>query len=273
MERWQKLAGGAFAFAVLAGAAGPATALPVIDTWDYTLDNAFTEWDADSVIGLDPNPTLGGATRLEWPVSFDTADRSALEVEQDTLGVVNGTVDTNGGPAPGATLTHFNFPIPTDLEPEFLTSGRLSVQATLTPNTPPEGGSAGPFTTFFDFLFDESPNVEDCGFPSTSNCDDLFVLAASGDLVQEFSFLDEIYTLTFGSEVLAPLDGDTCALVGLGAGCIGFLTTEEGVTDFVTFITVTHEAGPPPSVPEPGMLILFGTGLVALGVVRRRKAA
>jgi len=136
----------------------------------------------------------------------------------------------------GATLTHFNFPIPTSLESEFLTSGRLSVTASLTANSPSVPGDPIELSIVFDFLFIETPNVSDCGFSSESSCDDLFTLVNAGARIQDFTFSGENYELEFGSDELAALDAETCALVGLDAGCNGFLTTEEGITNFSTFI-------------------------------------
>lgn len=268
MKNWQKLAGsGALAFALLAGAAGQADAAPVITTWSYEVNNAFTEWDpSDGVVGSNPNSVLGGATRLEWPESFEGTP-SALEVDSVVTG--NDLV-TNGSSVSGAELRHFNNPIPTNLQDEFLTSGKLSVRATLMPFDPVTGGSVGPIDTFFDFLFMETKNVSSCGFPSNSVCDDIFLMVLAGDTEQTFEFLDETYTLIFGSDQLTQLGAAECGLFNLDAGCVGFKTTEGGLTEFGTTLSIT---GPAVAVPEPGMLALFGTGLVALGVIRRRKAA
>src|SRR5690606_8546333 len=164
MRNWQKLAGGgALAIVLLSGAAGSATAAPIISTWSFELNNAFTEWTPDGTVGLNPNPVLGGATRLEWPQSFD-GPRSALEVDSVVTG--NNLV-TNGAAVAGPQLTHFNNPIPTNLQDEYLSSGKLSIQATLTPFAPPASGSVGPMETFFDFLFMETENRSPCGFDST----------------------------------------------------------------------------------------------------------
>src|SRR5690606_24698002 len=101
MDRWTKLAGGgALALTLLVGVTGQASAV-IIDEWNFSTDNAFTEFDPDTVVGSSPNPVLGGATRIEWPVSFGSPNRSALEVEPASLGVFDGTVVTNGSAAEG----------------------------------------------------------------------------------------------------------------------------------------------------------------------------
>ena len=47
-----------------------------------------------------------------------------------------------------------------------------------------------------------------------------------------------------------------------------------GSNGYIVNITAdTFIPGPPPSVPEPGMLAVFGAGLLGLGLMRRRRAA
>ncbi|WP_162912889.1 THxN family PEP-CTERM protein [Rhodospirillaceae bacterium SYSU D60014] len=275
MDKWQRYAGGgALAFALLVGATGQASAV-VVDVWDYTLDNAFTEFAPAGVVGLNDNPTLGAPTRIEWPESFG-GTRSALEVQgADTdPGRQSGEVTTNGPAAPGPDLVHFNFPIPTEFESEFLTSGTLTARAVLTPQQPPIGGETGPIETFFEFAFNETPNRSgECVPDAQSVCDDFFALVAVGPTSETFTFDGETYTLLFGSTQLTPQSAETCALVGQAAGCLGFLTQENQTNVFETFISVTREGPGPSPVPEPGMLVLLGTGLLALGIIRRRQAS
>jgi hypothetical protein len=266
---WKLVAGGGLGVAVVLATSGGAAAAPIVNSWSYTLNNAFFDFQPGSVIGSGANPEVGGSTRIEWPAAFDGAT-SALEVEHDAMGVVGGTVTTNGGLAAGPDLLHINNPVPSSMEQDFLVSGRLSVQATLTPLDPAAEGSAGPFETFFDFTFKETENEGPCGFASETTCDDIFLLVGTGESTQTFDFLGETYTLTFGSERLATLSDEQCAEVGQAPGCIGFLTQENGTTVFDTFISVTGPEAPV-AVSEPGTVALLGAGLVALGFVGRRR--
>lgn len=264
MNHWLKLVGsGGLGAAVLFGAV-EAAAAPIVDSWSYTLNNAFIDLDR-AVIGSGSNPTIGGSTRIEWPIGHD-GERSALEVEPDSLGVVSGTVTTNGGTAPGPDLHHINNPIQIE---DFPSSGRLAVQAVLRPSDSALGGPTGPFEFLIDFSFMETPNTEPHGFEAQSACDDIFLLVGTSETTHEFTYLGETYTLRFGSERLAALSPEQCAAGGGQAGCIGFLTQEGGTTAFDTFISVTRAT----PVAEPGPVATLGAGLIALGLVGRRGRA
>lgn len=267
MKQWQKVSlGGALAAALCAAAGGQAVAGPLVSSWTYEINNAFELFEPVSgVVGLDPNAELGFPTRLEWPLSG--SGRSALEVD----GVLTGSdLQTNGATVSGGTLTHDNAPVATRFQDQFLSSGRLRVRVDL---SAPETGSDETVSveTFFDFAFKETENTGSCGFESASSCDDIFVLVDDGGLSKQFTFQGQTYTLIFGSEQLSTLDPAACQQLGIGAGCVGFLTPENASTDFRTFIRIVGPSVVP--VPEPEILLLVGTGLVILGMARRRRRA
>lgn len=255
-----------------------------VGLWDYTVT---TVWSGPSTFtgpgggaaGLiddqvsDPDVISWGASGGSYtaPTGDPNQDRSALEINNSPT---NGQVVTNGGPAPTNTITHYNNAISGNFDT--LTAASLQTTLTLTPILPPippgtPGTPQGPFSTTFTVDFIETLNQSPCGFPSTSVCDDIFVLTA-GSLDFTFDYEGTSYATTI-SEVtgnLGPLSNSSCAEAGAPSGCVGF-QTQEGLANNVQFQFAIREV--PVPVPAPGPLALMGVGLLGLGAARRFRPA
>lgn len=261
----QALAGVAL---VASMAAGQAIAAPIV-TWDYTLSSMFTS----ATFTSGPDVTTS-TTTLSW------GDPAAPNTQQSSLVInpatVNGTVNTfvgDGTPpaefiATGNTLTHNNFPIfaPT------LTSAVLRSELNLVdPGNSPNPGAQTPMV--IDIAFAETPNVTNCGFPSGSSCDDIFVITSSPFLNETFTYLGVDYFINVfptSGGVLGTLPVATCTAAGQSAGCVGFQTQENQSTSLPFGFTISTK--PLTQMPEPGTLALISLGLVGAGFIGRRKS-
>jgi hypothetical protein len=145
----------------------------------------------------------------------------------------------------------------------------------------------------FAIKFEETQNFPEtnppCPSPSGDNsgCMDIFVLDLTlggllGTKVVEGrlavildQFLDTngyLYEVLLSSNPdaqytqLQVLSNGQCAAAEAANGCVGMLTKESLTNRTALQFAVV-------SVPEPGMLVLFGTGLLGLAGLRRRKSA
>jgi hypothetical protein len=272
-------AGWVAAVAVPALFAAQGASAALVTDWNFQAYSAFTDWSPESdaegaVTPSNPNENFeGNPTTLSWGVA---ENQSSISIDP----VVEGTVQTNGDFEQSATFTHNNFPIrdPNDVS---LESFLLATNLVLTATAPPEmEGATESLPLDFPSLFFESPNVENCGFESESNCDDIFVLGGGDatNLNEEGIFeattgftLDDItYTVLLEIEGLGALTNDQCSAANAGAGCVGFLTQEGQVNQFTSRFAIRAEVA---EVPEPGTLGLLGLGLAGLGFAGRRRRA
>lgn len=255
----------------LTAAAGVALALStsasaaMVTQWSY---NLTSKWSAAT--GSGPAAVTGAGTQtLAWGTSTG-AGQSKLIVTDPAAGLA----DTNMGPAAGVTVTHENRPI-TNFAGAFSTA-TLQTTLFLAPNLPfPLPGSNR--VQNIDIKFVETLNqTGTCSIVSATPCRDLFVLANPGQVAgaEQFEFDGYTYTLTvfplsLGSfQTLPPA---ACAEAGVAAGCVGFSTEENSVTNVPFGFRITARAI---EVSEPGILALAGLGLAGLGfAARRRKAA
>ncbi|WP_282607484.1 THxN family PEP-CTERM protein [Pelagibius sp. Alg239-R121] len=236
----------------------PGADAALITEWNYRVDSAFTDFSPAGVVPSAGNPELANSpTVLSW--GDGSVGPSSLSVDPSITDPPN--VVTNGGSVNGASLVHQNNPI----SGVTLTSATLFSQITLT-SFLPDNSTVEIRSREFDISFFESGNTGDCGFVSTSSCDDIFIVNNPEALVQVFQIEDFIYTLTIDGEGLGQLADDACLTAGAAIGCVGFLTLEGLTNTLQTTFSITAQAV---GVAEPATLALFGFSLAGLGFATR----
>lgn len=257
----------------LAGAllgASTAGAATLITDWSY---NVATDWvTANTVFSAGSGGQTNTTSLISWGAAGGShlvftgdpnSDRSALDISNSPS---LGTIQTNGASEAGATITHFNHTISGDFAA--LQSARLTTSLSLTSLLPIPGIPIGPPALNFDVNFIETPNISgECPLPSTSVCDDIFVIALP-NLTQGFDLLGYHYTVNIFDTggFLHTLSPAQCSAAGVGPGCFGLQTIENAQTPINFEFNITAAL-----IPEPESLALFAAALLALGTVMRRK--
>lgn len=280
---------------VALGLAGTSVAFaaPMVTDWEYSVT---TQWitsnpgaptytsgngvqvNSATVLSWGANRNVPGDNTRNadpdyWNLSSNSNNRRSGLVITPSGAVASNNLFTNGAAVDTHMITHHN----NEIAGTFATLSSASLQSTLTltpyaPNPPYDGsGSLPTLTRTFTVNFIETDNVSSCADTgSTSNCDDIFVLAA-GDLTQIFDLGGITYTIEIGAPGLGPLGAVACGLAGAGADCLGFRTEEFEATPLTFNFSISAQE--PTSVPEPGVLALLGLGLAAAGLRRRRGQA
>ena len=239
----------------------------IVTSWDYSVSSVFTSATYNGAGGTVPGAGVGA---LFWGSSTGFG-QSSLVVGGSPAG---GAVDTYLGLIPPATapylglstsLTHNNNPI----TGTSLTSAVLTNTVVLTPTAP--SGPASNQSVPFNIAFTETPNAGTCAVSgSPTACNDIFVLTGG---LTNFSFTYDavdyyvnIFPTTGG--VLSILEDTACGAAGQPDNCVGFSTPENQSTTLAFGFTISTQ--PLQQVPEPGILALFGIGLIGLFARRRR---
>ena len=177
------------------------------------------------------------------------------------------------------TFTHNNFPVYIEnAGGASLKSAEVTTTLTLDPFVPddPAFPTFPPLTFHIDFA--ETPNAGSNGVCAggitpipAAGCPDIFVI--SGGLNNfPFDYAGQHYIVSIFPNPATPLQTLTaaeCQAAGFnGSPCFGFITQENQANAVQFGFAITTE---PISIPEPGMLTLFGLGLLALGYSLRRR--
>lgn len=246
---------------------------------DVTVITSNTQPTFDLLGNTVVNPAAGLATTLAWGTPATLSGQSKFRISDtggvNTTGKITGTVITDGAFVEDASLFHNNFKINTG---SGLTGTTIVGSLLLNALVPSTGDVFGPLTGIFQLVFKETNNGgEDslgglCADGSAIPCPDIFVLTNAGALGPQVlgTIMGFEYTLNLAIAGLTPVGDEGCALVGQLAGCVGFITPEDGIGKLDVSFNITTKNT---NVPEPGMLALLGLGLAGLGFsqARRRK--
>ena len=203
--------------------------------------------------GLGGLPTYNS---VAWGTAATANGQSSLDVTH--LAAANGPVITDGGWVVIDKFQHHNNLITP--EGGFMNSVAFYGQFDLAANLP-FAGLAVPGINSIGL--NETLNVGPCAPPNPngSTCDDLFV-------TQPLEGTFQFYTDGNGTPYFIQFrfDNGSGGVVIPDGGNVDIYTAE-GVTSFVTTSVRIF------TVPEPGMLALFGFGLVGVALSRRRKVS
>lgn len=255
------------------------SASAIVTTWNYNVSSLFT---AATYSGGTGTTTTPPATTLSWGTPDNPANaQSSLSIGgSPAAGAVNtylGITPPQSSPylAFSTSLTHTNNVIAGGSSS--LLSAILTNTVTLAPLVPSQ--PALPIQVVpFNIAFTETPNSTPCAAasPPGNPCNDIFVLTGgllnfffdydAGDADGLTRYYVNIFPTTGG--VLSTLSNSACAAAGRPNGCIGFTTVEGQATTLAFGFTISTQ---PLQVPEPGVLALFGIGLMSLVFLRRRR--
>jgi hypothetical protein len=301
-RRALQLANTLAAAAVAAGFAAPASALEIVEDWNYYFRAAWTNYTPAAgpgtpygVIGDTPtawsDPGMRGdflPTRLRWgqttpgSSSIDPDRQSSLVITpraQSGPVAPNPVLRTNETNLSTFDISHHNFVIYQG--DQALDSTNMVTNVTLQPRTPlgdPFTAETLTFLVNFEETRNQDPNCAVAGGPDA--CSDIFVVnglenltrTIPGDVFGErFAGVDYLATITL--QGLLDLPDAACAIAGAEAGCRGFITSENQVNTFTAFFNLSAELPAIRAVPEPALLSLMGLIAFGLGCLRLRHKA
>jgi hypothetical protein len=232
----------------------PADLLPLILSWGTPSNLSGLNPDLkQSAIGVDPNDTTG-TLLLNGPEGAATSEiyhENNVVRREDLAGA----------------KPYLRF---ATLETELLLLPQLTPEqiAMLPPGFVPSIRALA-----FDINFIETPNTAgSCPTPSVVACDDIFVITSAslsgGAISETFTFLGFTYKTFLEVDDLGVLSDAACLAAGVASGCTGLITDEGGVRkSFGVRLRIELV-----EVSEPGVLALFGAGLLLLGYKRRKLA-
>jgi hypothetical protein len=274
-SKFKKIAAlSAVAFSVFG--ASQAHAFPLVTDWGVTLNSGFTAYTetggSSPVTGSNTNGVLGAPSTLSW--GYGNQGQSSISVAGGSNGSYAGTIYTGMPGVQTVEFAHNNRPI----NGSSLSTATLTDLITLQPLAP-WAGPILPAALQFAIKFKETGNggtANDCAAASSVPCADIFTIDVSGtgasiaadysinQLIQLSADPVDWYNVKLVLEGFGLLSDKACAAAGAANGCIGFATEEERLNVFHAKLSIQK-------VPEPGMLALFGIGLLGAGFARRRK--
>lgn len=242
--------------ALMAGAASIAVAAAAPVT--VTVNSVVGEWTSvsggNALEGLNTNEVRWGSNGQSTATKSGYRFDGAAPPVQGPFGV--GVVFDLG------TFTHFNFPISAGTAITGATL-KITIDATIT------NGITQNITlsSFFDFAHNETSNFVD---PSIT-CPDG---TAAGSGVNVNGCADIVTpTLNVGASDSIVIDGQTYVFSTTGFDIGSSFATVEQATNTATLKgTFTVRPTPPIQTSEPGLIGLFGLGLLGLGYASRRRA-